>query len=802
MARVANKPVEPLLSGFGAATSADNGGSIQALHESPEPPIDASETGIPARIDIETTFNAMARRRIRRQLGGTRKPALPNLTRAFWIVLYMSIGVGFVGLQGGFGDLELRVSIFRSTPTFVFFVLIVMVVWVAMGSYAVVRWCLTWLLLGTGLVLIIGNPASSGTSAVHPLPFAPLFEWGEDPPTQQVVIAVVTLSLVTMTLAVFFGFFYIYPMLVSALGRCRSISRLWGIRRVHREHHAEAHALDGQPARSRLEFTYAPLHMCSFLPWPLSCHKRRHFAYEGELGDDGHGCLVPHGWGTWTDTAKHGERLTGYWQLGRPVGPFRSLELRTGCAFTNLRIGVASNSAMAWNVKTCVPQLAQTLRWGVISVEVSVAGSWIKGLPAAELLAPLEEKDARWMLDQLGHVGQRAERAEPRAEHAEHATGTGGARERTPQSVVVSLGPTPDRLHVSGHQPTSAEPATSATITLAAEPGQAPSLRIDGGWRLGEVEQEVLIWIPGFNASSDVISIAVAQLLALGAFPSHIKPLVFSWPNGKELTYPLAETLARSEVMRKDVRELFRSVLEDGRIERIHVLVHSMGSQVFFNALPELVELLAAKGASLATCILLNADSPLEEFVDTSYPLLRRVCNHVTVYADTNDMGERVAKAPACRSFRGRRRCSAPCHLVSLVAALFYSRFISYLSECLPFVPDIATRTPLGRYPYLLYRESLDMERATTAAEAQQDWRQLRIELPVEYLDLDVVDTSTLDSNVHGMRHCYFNLNSFIVDDLAEIVTTRRRACMRRRLTATSGNVWAFLAAPGHVDEV
>jgi hypothetical protein len=79
---------------------------------------------------------------------------------------------------------------------------------------------------------------------------------------------------------------------------------------------------------------------------------------------------------------------------------------------------------------------------------------------------------------------------------------------------------------------------------------------------------------------------------------------------------------------------------------------------------------------------------------------------------------------------------------------------------------------------------------------------QLRIELPVEYLALDVVDTSTLDSNVHELRHCYFNLNAFIVDDLAEIVTTRRRACMRRRLTATSGNVWVFLAAPGHIDAV
>ena len=151
---------------------------------------------------------------------------------------------------------------------------------------------------------------------------------------------------------------------------------------------------------------------------------------------------------------------------------------------------------------------------------------------------------------------------------------------------------------------------------------------------------------------------------------------------------------------------------------------------------------------------------------------------------------------PHCINVPHRHRHRLPLH-----AALFYSRFISYLSECLPFVPPIATRNPLGRYPYRLYSER-EMDRETAAAEALQDWRQLRIELPVDYLDLDVVDTSTLGSNVHGLRHCYFNLNSFVVDDLAEIVTTRRRACGRRRLTATSGNVWAFLAAPAHVDEV
>ena len=72
----------------------------------------------------------------------------------------------------------------------------------------------------------------------------------------------------------------------------------------------------------------------------------------------------------------------------------------------------------------------------------------------------------------------------------------------------------------------------------------------------------------------------------------------------------------------------------------------------------------------------------------------------------------------------------------------------------------------------------------------------------MEYLDLDVIDTSTLDGNVHGLRHVFFNLNSFIVDDLAEIVLTRRRACSRRRLTHLVGNVFAFLATPGHVDSL
>jgi hypothetical protein len=168
-----------------------------------------------------------------------------------------------------------------------------------------------------------------------------------------------------------------------------------------------------------------------------------------------------------------------------------------------------------------------------------------------------------------------------------------------------------------------------------------------------------------------------------------------------------------------------------------------------------------------------------------------------------------------------------------------YSRFINRWTTCMPFlrvvwVPDergsIATREPLGLYPTKLHSkadtapEALHVDPVVEATSRTMEVA-MRIDTtthssaetlhdplervgqppddsPVAYLDLDVIDASTLDSNVHGLRHAYFNLNSFIVDDLVEIVTTRRRACMRRRLIHSVGNVWCFLAAPAHVDEV
>ncbi|KAG5189790.1 hypothetical protein JKP88DRAFT_352986 [Tribonema minus] len=47
------------------------------------------------------------------------------------------------------------------------------------------------------------------------------------------------------------------------------------------------------------------------------------------------------------------------------------------------------------------------------------------------------------------------------------------------------------------------------------------------------------------------------------------------------------------------------------------------------------------------------------------------------------------------------------------------------------------------------------------------------------WLDMDVIDTTWLDNNIHDMRHTFFNINPTIVDDLRELLVYHRRASHR-----------------------
>ena len=67
-------------------------------------------------------------------------------------------------------------------------------------------------------------------------------------------------------------------------------------------------------------------------------------------------------------------------------------------------------------------------------------------------------------------------------------------------------------------------------------------------------------------------------------------------------------------------------------------------------------------------------------------------------------------------------------------------------------------------------------------------------------LDVDVVVTSHLQSNLHGMRHNYFHLNHEMVCDLRDVIVHGNRARDRvSRLEVAAHNTYSFLVAPPYV---
>eukprot|EP00992_Anisonema_acinus_P010910 TRINITY_DN6970_c0_g1_i3.p1 TRINITY_DN6970_c0_g1~~TRINITY_DN6970_c0_g1_i3.p1 ORF type:complete len:147 (-),score=22.50 TRINITY_DN6970_c0_g1_i3:140-580(-) len=140
----------------------------------------------------------------------------------------------------------------------------------------------------------------------------------------------------------------------------------------------------------------------------------------------------------------------------------------------------------------------------------------------------------------------------------------------------------------------------------------------------------------------------------------------------------------------------------------------------------------------------LNPDFPEEEFVRL-FPLLRERCSCISLYGDEAD------------------------------SALRWSERINRRGR------GLGRGTPsLGR--------ALRGLRAVTPAGASNFW-----------LDMDVIDTSWMENNVHTVRHNYFTLNRELVEDLRELIVARKRATVRDRLLHRTGNVYSFLAAPSCV---
>merc|ERR1711871_245709 len=64
---------------------------------------------------------------------------------------------------------------------------------------------------------------------------------------------------------------------------------------------------------------------------------------------------------------------------------------------------------------------------------------------------------------------------------------------------------------------------------------------------------------------------------------------------------------------------------------------------------------------------------------------------------------------------------------------------------------------------------------------------------------IDIIDCSTIDQNIHKLRHNYYMLNTQVVEDICELVGSRARALQRSRLVRVEANVFNFLCPPAEL---
>jgi len=68
-----------------------------------------------------------------------------------------------------------------------------------------------------------------------------------------------------------------------------------------------------------------------------------------------------------------------------------------------------------------------------------------------------------------------------------------------------------------------------------------------------------------------------------------------------------------------------------------------------------------------------------------------------------------------------------------------------------------------------------------------------------KFLDIDIIDTGDLDSNMSERHHSFFNVNKLMVDDLYDLIITGKRAEERTSRLKSSGKVFRFSILPSSV---
>lgn len=269
-------------------------------------------------------------------------------------------------------------------------------------------------------------------------------------------------------------------------------------------------------------------------------------------------------------------------------------------------------------------------------------------------------------------------------------------------------------------------------------------------------QREAIVYVHGLKQSLHSSAKKLAQLVSLASFPASRYSLwCFDWPGGSALSFNHTRKESGSAETEAELAQFLR-ILIDGGCKRVHLIGHSIGCRVVTNlardggaGFSKLFRSAAAgedeeavvetdsnseNKAELASVILINPEILLHDFILNRFAGTKKYCSSLTIYADRSDNALLLAEL-------------------------------------------IGREATLGRNPHLvLTRDDQGKPR---------------------YLDVDIIDNTSLEQNINAIRHSYFALNSMLVQDVLEIIHLGLgRAKQRRRLRKRVGNVWSFLAAP------
>ncbi|BAM41347.1 uncharacterized protein TOT_030000609 [Theileria orientalis strain Shintoku] len=572
------------------------------------------------------------------------------------------------------------------------------------------------------------------------------------------------------------------------------------------------------------------------------------FQYVGQLNSE----YRPHGFGFWNSPNFHGELLMGFWESGLPLSPFKSREVGTNAGFSNVIIGwvryEGGDSAVGL---------------GVAAAECCVSGPFFRTFPRILRFYTVPETDGKRggrvlkLLKKLFRRNRLNCIAMDRMDSKYYCTDDHivmSLNEVSNDIVGYRYGNVDSyingkknpyfnvlkKMHIRDifqdinelfgiretgiplttfvncmecllsaltlHAP-NFTPLDSSNLSLSVDDERGinihgfvkkPKINEDGIQEFSSdycksvKALEAWIYIHGFNVKC-IDSLGIfAQIISFGNYPQYIKPFVFSWPSGNKITQ-FKEAIV-SSTCPKTVDTFIRMLqaLLVNNIRDVHIMTHSMGATMFLGAFTQILnskeysnlflKLNEDRDANnpklkILTVTLLNPFYPVYDFVQNDYPRLKQYCSHITIYSDVNDKALKVAEL-----ITGKKRLG---------------RCVNELYTMEERVDETAKRCTLGSIvlPFTL-EEVRNLKKNKKKIKEIIENRKKK-----HWLDVDVIDTTCLGSNVHALRHSYWFLNREVIEDLRDLIVNRKRAQDRSsRLDRSLGNTWVYRVAPSNLN--